>query len=1303
MKNRGGKAFPFRLFLAKKQNEHMEVRKKFIGIQAIALLIILGTFGVFFSLYASNAPKSKPFTFQGQLFGNDNLPVADNTPIPIKFAIYSISSSNANISCLWATGTSANAVDNCPSTNSYTADAQFKTISVTPIRGIFTVEMGDTTLNNMPAIPLDFQTGDYFLQVVVSGEALSPRTRITATPYAYNAQEVAGYAIAGDISGTPTSTGNYISFGSGTFTDSATTANTSAANMAFHTLLQKTLAAQNGAVVTSNAYTLYLEGAPTRAGVNGNTITNAIALGVGGAAVAGGGTITNSYGMYINAQTGATSNYAGVFLGGNVGIGTTTPAYMLDVAASGAGVYQIARLQNNFSPTVNTGAELLFAANRTTSGMTNVAGVAGIITDITTAYTGALAFYTARSTEPAERMRIDHLGNIGINTTNAMTQLHVPGKTPVHLATTSTGGGSSGADDIALQGRYAYLADTGAGKLLVYDISNPGSPLQVASSTTGSSPRDITVQGKYAYLANQSSNQLQIFDISNPTVPTSTGAFTITAPRAVAVQGKYAYVVRIDTSNSMQVIDVSNPSAPTSTGSRSTGDNARAIAVQGRYAYVVTGTGANSFQIYDISNPASTASADGNVANAGFDTLDVVVQGKYAYIALSDGATNIFKIYDISTPSSPTIINGSGTATASRPEKIVIQGRYAYITNFGADGILQIFDISNPTSPTLAWSITQSGSGGFRGIAVQGRFAYISGPVNGDFRVFDLGGAYIQQLETGGLEAGTMDIQTNLTVNNGLTVFGGIHTGMGGIFSAGSLAISASHANAISISPFATSTGSTGEFRFTELTANGSNYVGFKAPDSITTSTVWALPSGDGASGQALKTNGAGVLSWTTLSGGSTPWSTVTGGIYYAGGKIGIGATSMPSALLTLTGGGMMIDGISQIGTWNTNVPLANTITAVDSTGDVGQYVSMTIGTDGLPVLAYYDTTNGDLKVLKCSTVACTGTGTITTIDSSGDVGKYPSIAIGTDEFPVVSYRDSTGNYRLKFIKCGNAACSSGNSTPSVVESPSNWGLFTSTVIGTDGYAVIGETLGTTGGSLSVVKCGDATCTSGNATITSVIPGIDNVYANTGFSITIGTDGFPLISYGSYLGSDGSYDFRIFKCGSAACNSGNTSSTIDTLGTKGGYSSITFGPDFLPVASYYSDTGTPSISLVKCGNLGCSSGNTTTVINSDAWIGNSSIAIGADELPIVSYYMKNTGDFGVQEYDLLITKCGSAACNGNGNTTVTVDSISNVGDFSTIAIGADGLPIIAYYDTTNGDLKVLHCGNDRCIPYWTRR
>ena len=56
-----------------------------------------------------------------------------------------------------------------------------------------------------------------------------------------------------------------------------------------------------------------------------------------------------------------------------------------------------------------------------------------------------------------------------------------------------------------------------------------------------------------------------------------------------------------------------------------------------------------------------------------------------------------------------------------------------------------------------------------------------------------------------------------------------------------------------------------GELRFSEQTGNGSNYVGLEGPDSVSSDVVWKLPASDGTAGFALKTDGAGNLSWGTV------------------------------------------------------------------------------------------------------------------------------------------------------------------------------------------------------------------------------------------------------------------------------------------------------------------------------------------------------------------------------------------------------------------------------------------------------
>lgn len=79
--------------------------------------------------------------------------------------------------------------------------------------------------------------------------------------------------------------------------------------------------------------TLGLSGAPSIS-VNGNgTATNVHTLLLSATTTLNAST-TNSYGLTVNANSGAVNNYAAQFLGGNVGVGTTSPFAKLSVHAN---------------------------------------------------------------------------------------------------------------------------------------------------------------------------------------------------------------------------------------------------------------------------------------------------------------------------------------------------------------------------------------------------------------------------------------------------------------------------------------------------------------------------------------------------------------------------------------------------------------------------------------------------------------------------------------------------------------------------------------------------------------------------------------------------------------------------------------------------------------------------------------------------------------------------------------------------------------------------------------------------------
>jgi hypothetical protein len=146
----------------------------------------------------------------------------------------------------------------------------------------------------------------------------------------------------------------------------------------------------------------------------------------------------------------------------------------------------------------------------------------------------------------------------------------------------------------------------------------------------------------------------------------------------------------------------------------------------------------------------------------------------------------------------------------------------------------------------------------------------------------------------------------------------------------------------------------------------------------------------------------------------------------------------------------------------------------------------------------------------------------------------------------------------------------------------------------------------------------------------------------------------------------------------------NTITTIDDGGSVDAWSSITIGVDGLPIVSYYEGTAR-SINVAHCSNLECTSADIAVVDGSGFSASDTSITIGADRLPLVAYYDQ------ANRY-LMVAHCSDLAC--TSATLTTVDTVLAPGSGISITIGADGLPIISYL--ANGSLKVAHCSDSGC-------
>jgi len=356
-----------------------------------------------------------------------------------------------------------------------------------------------------------------------------------------------------------------------------------------------------------------------------------------------------------------------------------------------------------------------------------------------------------------------------------------------------------------------------------------------------------------------------------------------------------------------------------------------------------------------------------------------------------------------------------------------------------------------------------------------------------------------------------------------------------------------------------------------------------------------------------------------------------------------------------------------------------NSITSPDTVGDVGLDTSLVLDSLGRPVVSYLDGSNLSLKLVRCGDPNCVSGNTIVSLSGGG---LNSAVALDAADHPVVS----SGNGTLTVVRCGDPTCTTGNLSAN--PDPPVLGRHSSIALDAAGNPVVSYSGGsaTSAGGLRVLHCGDASCSAGN----SVAVADPAAYANAGTSIAIDSAGNPVVSYYDQFAQG----IKVLHCGNDICSSANTIALLDT-GNSGAFSSLALDAAGNPVVSYFSPTGLTisELRVIHCGNPACTAGNTLTVPDALGRTGAyTSLKLDTLGHPVVSYCSIVPG-FACDE--LRVLHCGDQAC-GSGNTIESPDTAGHVGATTSLALDQSGNPVVSYYDETNGDLKVLHCGNPTC-------
>jgi len=324
--------------------------------------------------------------------------------------------------------------------------------------------------------------------------------------------------------------------------------------------------------------------------------------------------------------------------------------------------------------------------------------------------------------------------------------------------------------------------------------------------------------------------------------------------------------------------------------------------------------------------------------------------------------------------------------------------------------------------------------------------------------------------------------------------------------------------------------------------------------------------------------------------------------------------------------------------------------------------------------------------VFSSSTRTALAANSITSPDTAGTVGLYTSLALDASGNPVVSYSFNTVNRDLRVMHCNDPNCAGGGESIASPDTDGDVGCDTSLALDGSGFPVVSYR-NCSNGDLKVLHCGNVDCTAGNTIHTVDSP--STVFGGT--SLALDSSGYPVVSS---MGS-ASNDLRVVHCNDPNCADGDESITSpDTVGVVGGVSSLALDDSGFPVISYAGGSG--ELKVLHCDDSDCAGDESTHITSPDIGLGlgaiagySTSLALDGSGNPVVGYY-DSTND------DLKVMHCNDANCAGGDESIASPDTEGDVGRFSSVAMDGAWKPVVSYFDGSNYDIKVLHCNDANC-------
>lgn len=215
-----------------------------------------------------------------------------------------------------------------------------------------------------------------------------------------------------------------------------------------------------------------------------------------------------------------------------------------------------------------------------------------------------------------------------------------------------------------------------------------------------------------------------------------------------------------------------------------------------------------------------------------------------------------------------------------------------------------------------------------------------------------------------------------------------------------------------------------------------------------------------------------------------------------------------------------------------------------------------------------------------------------------------------------------------------------------------------------------------------------ALCVVGGNASAADIATVDIGAVGQASSLAIGVDGLPAMTYRN--GSDGSLLFA--KCENLDCSSAIRESIEDASGeiARGDYSSLRISASGKPLVAWY-DSVDDNLAIARCANADCSDADVlrTLVDTPDDTGREAAMVLGAGGRPLIAYVNTSL-------HSLEFATCEVPSCTNVSVAAVDDDPVNSLGTGADVALGADGMPVIVYLDTTADAVLVAKCAVEDC-------